>query len=315
MIRSDSPPRAVRSGEAVYDTLLCRDGRMHPAWPLHMGRLLDDARRVGLPMPDVDALLAEITARVGGSVGFMRVRVDVFAVGPDRLDHPPMDVAYAVEARPGIDRVRPPARVILGPRLRNAENPLSGVKVAATPSERALRRAAAAQGADEVIVCDIVGHLSEATTSALLMGFDDTTIVTPHATSAPLRSTTVALLSAYAAALQRRPGSSRFDGLAVVERAVDAAELIDAPATQPAWCALANAVAGARTVERFDGVALAAPPQRWTTLMRALVDGEDAATVAAGALAGGIGPAWAVCAFAHGLAHCRVAALGPVWSR
>lgn len=267
-------PRAVRSGEAVYDTLLFQRGRLHPAWPLHLGRLLADAERLGLPplsTAQERALLTAVDAALRGhaSRAFVRLRIDLYADGPSDLRAPPNATGVALDVSVATDRVRPPAAVRIGPRLRNAADPLAGCKRAATASERLLPR----HGADDLLLRDVDGMLSEATTSALLVLHADGAIATPWQASAPLRSTTVAML----AALEPR---LRFVAVAPAD-------------LQGAAVLLLNAVAGGRPVASVDGAPLRPPEREWMDRCRALVDGGPLAEQAFAALVQGAGPEWA----------------------
>ncbi|MCB9740542.1 MAG: aminotransferase class IV [Deltaproteobacteria bacterium] len=284
-------PRAVRSGEAVYDTLLGRHGRLHPAWPLHLGRLLADAERLALPAlttAQERALLAAVDAALqqDGSHPFVRLRMDLYADGPSDLRAPPSATGVALDVSVATDRVRPPAAVRVGPRLRNAADPLAGCKRAATASERLLPR----HGADDVLLRDVDGMLSEATTSSLLVLFGDGAIATPWQASAPLRSTTIALL----AALEPR---LRFVAIAPED-------------LQGSAMVLLNAVAGGRPVASVDGAPLRPPEREWIDRCRALVDGGPLAERAFAALVRGDGPDWARDAIARAEAMVRRSGAG-----
>ena len=280
--------RAARTGEGVYDTFLVGPDRLHPAWPLHLGRLLDDAERIGLPAPTPTALRALLVAidaaadRAQRLDVRVRIRVDALAVGPDNLRVPPSTMAFAVDVQPASDRIRPPARVVVGPPLRNAADPVAGCKRTATPTERLLARA----GRDEVLLRDVAGRLSEGLTSALLLCDGAGRLRTPDATAAPLRSTTAALLAAAAPA-----AGLSFEAL---------------PLAVDAWrggsALLLNAVAGGRPIAAIDGEPLPPPPDEVVALCRELVDGGPTARVAVEALERGAGPAWAQAAIARGRA-------------
>lgn len=281
-------PRALRTGEGVYDTLLVRREGLHPAWPLHLGRLLADAEQVGLPSPSpaaARALLTALASAAATATELQRLRVDAFAAGPAELRQPAAVTAFALSTSAARDRVRAPARVVVGPPLRNPADPLSGCKRAATASDRVVLAKAVAAGADEVLIRDVDGHISEAVTSALLVIEGPTQLLTPPAASAPLRSTTMALLAA----------ATEGAGWRLVERSLTPAEL-----AAPRAAALLNAVAGARTVASVDGRALPAPPPALIALVRELVDGGPAAQRAVAALASGQGPRWAQAAVRRG---------------
>lgn len=321
-----------RLGEGCYTTLLVpvRVGldqrplspRLQdcPSAPLHIGRLCADAVAMGLPPPTFRAITAALeeaferlptstlpsstppgslpgiqprTATPPPPDAMWRLRLDCIAASPLDIRLPADAVAVEGQLQLLGERARPPARLLVGPPLRDAGDPFCGSKRIGVAAEFAILRAAQTNGYDEVMLCDRQGRASEAITSAIWFGRDGV-VWTPAAASGPLRSSTTALVRALAAV----------DGWSFQDTLVDATSLMTAD-----WIVLANAVAGARPVASLNGVALPPPPGWLVAATRAVVDGGDAAARAMAALQAGHGPAWAVAAVGVGVSG--VADLAP----
>jgi branched-subunit amino acid aminotransferase/4-amino-4-deoxychorismate lyase len=179
-----------------------------------------------------------------------RVRVDVRPTGSGRARR----LQATVSTGP-LPPAQPPLVVVRGPRLRDAGGRLAGIKHTATaPVDDALAAARRA-GADDVLLLDSAGRVSEASTSALVWASADMAgWATPSVACGPLASVTIA-------ALADTPGVD----LAPVARPVDAL------ADQIRWMVLVNAIRGARAVGTLDGVALGRPPARVFTLVHAAI--------------------------------------------
>jgi len=57
--RIPAADRGFTYGDGVFETLRMVDGRV-PLWPRHVARLRDGCTRLRMPVPDVDAILAEV---------------------------------------------------------------------------------------------------------------------------------------------------------------------------------------------------------------------------------------------------------------
>ncbi len=291
-------PRS-RHGEAIYATLLVGAAGLSgpaslaaavPALHLHLGRLRSDAVAFALPWPGqaavmtalCDAAAAHRQASRLDPRAFVRLRVDLYA--DDDLDpvQAPGRAALVAQSRPADDRVRSPARVAIGPRLRSAGDPLAGCKRASVATERALLRAAQGRGHDDVLLLDVEGRLSEATTSALLVGRGGR-LYTPSEAAAPLRSTTMALLEAL---LDPTAGPSPLG-------AVSRVDLLPTDLQTADFALMVNAVSGGRPIAFVEGTPLPSPPAGLVETLRDLVDGGAAAHLAVERLRRGHGPAWA----------------------
>ncbi len=255
-------PRGFWFGEAVYETLLVRRGatRLPALWRLHRARFAEGAGRFQLPWPGDDALDRQLLTALTqlphtDDADWWRVRLTLAATGPDAPMLAPDAASLWIDARPAVMRIRPAARMAIGPKLRNPDDPLARTKRVTLASDLAAVRRAVAAGWDDVILLDVAGCISEASTSALVFGFEDGTLGSPGFETAALPSTTLQLLRD--AGHRVRPLQLRPEALGTVR-----------------WAAALNAVQGARPVCAIDRFELAAPPDSFVANVRALVDGQ-----------------------------------------
>jgi branched-subunit amino acid aminotransferase/4-amino-4-deoxychorismate lyase len=240
-----APMQALWRGEGVYETLLWRD-RPPPAFALHVERMARGAAKLGVAAPLGTELQHAIAQAVGGDRELMRVRVTCLP-GEDRLP------SLLVEARPALPtELRPqPAKLLLGPRVRNASDWFHGCKHIGIAADLAVRRHAREHGADDVLLRSVTGWWSEAVTATVLVGLDDGRTGTPGPDAAPLPGTTLAQL--------------QVQGLEV-----EPVLLCDADLPRVRWMLLLNAVCGAREVRRLEGVDLGPAPPGLVALARAV---------------------------------------------
>lgn len=242
----EAPLPALWRGDGVYETMLWRNGPP-PAFVHHVERMAHGAARLGVTAPSEDALRMAIAQALADSADLSRVRVTCLATDqgvPSLL----------VEARTvnQTELQPPPARVMLGPSVRNPAAWFMGCKHVGIAADLALRRRAAEQGADDVVLRSIDGWLSEATTATLLMGLDDDRVVTPGAAAAPLPGTTLAQMQTAGASVETE--------LLVVG---------DMPRIR--WMLLLNAVCGGRVVSHLADRELAPVPAEWLERARTAV--------------------------------------------
>ena len=257
-------PRGFWFGEAVYETLLVQRGAttLPGVWRLHRARFAEGARRFQLPWPGDDALDRQLLTvltqlPLAGGADWWRVRLTLAATGPDAPALAPDAASLWIDVRPAVMRIRAPARMAIGPRLRNPDDPLARTKRVTLASDLVAVRRAVAAGWDDVILLDVAGSISEASTSALVFGFEDGSLGSPGFDTAPLPSTTLQLLTD--AGHSVRPLRLRPEALGTVR-----------------WAAALNAVQGARPILAIDRFKLAAPPDSFVADVRALVDGRNA---------------------------------------
>lgn len=240
--------RGNLTGEAVYDTLLFRDGPPR-TWHLHLQRLQRDAAAMGLACPDELALLAAIATQVPDGQ-LSRVRVTLLADGGEPLLEAATSTRCQITARPVRDDElsATPWRLVTRTGARHP-GLLSGVKKASLAEDLLHRRAAQGMGYDEALLCTDQGTWSEAVTSCVVVGLADGTLHSPSAAAFPVSSTTLQALS--------------------TELPVTRSTLNE---TSPvAWAVLLNAVWGARPVSAINGKTLGAPPDAILARARNLV--------------------------------------------
>jgi branched-chain amino acid aminotransferase len=139
-------------GDGVFETVKVVGGRPF-ALGRHLARLRASAAALGLPEPDDEELRARVAAAVAEAAPLMRVRLTWAFPG----------VAVAVAAP-----TQPPAAaayVVTSPWPRNERGPLSGHKTTAYADEVVALAHAREQGADEALLADQRGRLSEGTAS------------------------------------------------------------------------------------------------------------------------------------------------------
>lgn len=190
--------RALTLGDGVFETLAVVRGRPF-AVTRHVDRLAASAAKVGLDLPDEDVVRGAIDAVLRADPAAGRVRVTWTAgdgpAGPVRGDGPGRLLVVASAAPiPG------PVRAWRAPWVRNERSPLVGVKSTSYQENVVALAAARRRGADEALLADTTGRLSEAATSNVLVG-DGERFLTPTLATGCLPGVTRALLLAWSAAL------------------------------------------------------------------------------------------------------------------
>jgi 4-amino-4-deoxychorismate lyase len=191
---------AVR-GDGVFETLLIRDGRACLVEP-HLRRLVQSARMMDLPEPDLPAWRHAIGIAVGqwtastGAEGALRL---VYSRGRESGSAPtayltvnPVPDRVAAARREGIsavllDRGMPSTGVDAMPWL------VAGAKTLSYAVNMAALRHAAANGAGDVIFVSSDGYLLEGPRSTVVIATDEgsgTTLLTPPPWYPILRGTT-----------------------------------------------------------------------------------------------------------------------------
>ncbi|MCO4764110.1 MAG: aminotransferase class IV, partial [Myxococcales bacterium] len=259
-------PRGLWTGEGVYETLLVRRNCIGlPAlWRLHKERFEAGSRAFSLPWPgnaQIDRWLANALASADERMAqtspedlWWRVRLTLLAAKPFSPAIPPTRATLWITIVPATTRLRPPATLCTGPKLRNPADPLSGTKRVGLASDFAALRHAAARGFDDTLLLDVHGRVSEASTSTLLVGMKAGGLGSPALTTGCLPGTTLALLQ---------------------EVGHDISPLEMSPQTlceMAEWVVLLNAVSGARPVVSLDNHIFSPPPASFIAEVRRLVD-------------------------------------------
>jgi branched-chain amino acid aminotransferase len=156
-------------GDGVFETLVAVDGRPE-LWARHLRRLRHGLAVVGIdPGFDDEALRAAVVAVASDRPGRARVRLTVTAgpgpLGPAR--GPAATVAVMADA---LGPAPPTVRLVTAPWVRNERSPLTGVKTTSYAEGVALLAHARRHGADEVVLCDTRGRVSEGATANLVVG-------------------------------------------------------------------------------------------------------------------------------------------------
>ncbi|QIK83627.1 aminotransferase class IV [Sanguibacter sp. HDW7] len=203
---------ALTLGDGVFETLVVVRDRPF-AVTRHVARLRASATAVGLPAPDEDAVRGALDAVLRADPAVGRLRVTWTAgdgpAGPVRGDGPGRLLVVGTPAPvPG------PVRVWRAPWVRNERSPLAGVKSTSYQENVVALAAARRHGADEALLADTTGRLSEAATSNALVS-DGAGLLTPTLATGCLPGVTRALLLAWSDALPVpvREGDVAFDDL------------------------------------------------------------------------------------------------------
>lgn len=257
----DAPARALLTGEGLKETFALH-GPRPAAWRWHLERLERGARAMWLPWPGerrvsaaLDAALRSATA--SGRHGPHRARLLLLAGGPAWPLTEVPEVHIHVELRPLTPAVPGQAlRAAIGPQLRDPRHPLAGCKQVAIAADLAALRQAQAAGWDDVLLRDVAGRFSEASTSNLVVGTGDGRVLTPSADCAPVTGTTLAWLRA-------REGS-QWSALRDAEFGPEALRGVR-------WAVLVDAVRGGRALTDIGAHPLEPPPHVWTGAIAGLL--------------------------------------------
>jgi branched-chain amino acid aminotransferase len=155
----------VQVGLGVFEALAVVRGEAF-ALSRHLGRLARSAEIVGVSVPYTDAELRVAVAEVvAADPDATKVRITVSANAGDGA---PTVVVNGVR-QAGWPAT---ARVVVSTFVRNERSPLAGAK-STSYAENVLALAAARRvGADEALLCDSNGHLSEGTASNVFLAID-----------------------------------------------------------------------------------------------------------------------------------------------
>lgn len=168
MVPAVSP--GVQVGLGVFEALAVVGGEAF-ALTRHLGRLARSAEIVGVPVPYTDdELRAAVGAVLATDPEASKVRITVSAMGVAGAADtaPPVVVVNSVRQAPWPDT----ARVVLSSFVRNERAPSSGAKTNSYADNVLALAAARHAGADEALLCDSNGFLSEGTSSNVFVVVD-----------------------------------------------------------------------------------------------------------------------------------------------
>ena len=242
---------AATLGDGVFETLAVVAGRPF-ALTRHVARLAASAAAVGLPAPDDDVVRGAVAAVLRAAPGTGRVRVTWTAGdGPAGAARGPGPGRLLVVGSP--PAAGGPVRAWRAPWARNERSPLAGVKSTSYQENVVALAAARRHGADEALLADTRGRLSEGATSNVLVA-DADGFLTPTLGTGCLPGVTRALLLEWSDALP-----------APVREADVALDALDGRAL-----AVTSAVRGVAPVVVLDGVPVL-PDERLESLVAAFV--------------------------------------------
>jgi len=160
--------RGLNYGDGVFETMRVHRGEL-PLWPRHLARLLEGAKRLGTPMPDVDFVEARIAVMV--SAVEASVLKLLLTRGEGGRGYSPPDDALPTWILSLLPLPPMPAALRVHPcETRLATQPaLAGIKHC-NRLEQVLGRAEAVRaGCDEGLMADMAGNPVCATSANLLV--------------------------------------------------------------------------------------------------------------------------------------------------
>jgi len=172
----------VLTGRGVFETILVED-QVPLFLEEHLSRLLKSCRISGLLFPDLDAIRVGVNKLVASQGLAPRARLRVTFFGGDDL------VISVVD----IDAWPPSANVVLAPWTRNAHSAIAGAKSVSYAENVVALDWAQSLGFSEALFLDASGHLSEASTSNILLVINEVA-VTPGLTTGCLPGITRSVL-------------------------------------------------------------------------------------------------------------------------
>jgi branched-chain amino acid aminotransferase len=239
-------------GDGVFETLLVRGGRA-PAWERHAARLETALAATGIGPLEHDLADAVATVVAASGLDDARVRITITSgPGPGGLRRGPRPTVLVLATPLGPPP--PPAAVVTAPWARNERGPLVGVKTTSYGEAAALLARAAAVGADDVLLGDTRGRLSEAITANVVVELDGSAL-TPSLACGCLPGTVRAVL--------------------LEAGTVEEAEIPLGRVREASEVVLTSAVAGVRPVAHVDGTALPRVDGPLAAHVRATLDEGD----------------------------------------
>jgi branched-chain amino acid aminotransferase len=164
----------VTVGDGVFETLLVRSGRTG-FWDRHMARLARSVQTMEMAPVD-EAVLAGAVAEVVEACGApdARLRITVTSgPGPGGLRRGPRPTLLVTAAPLVVQAgVAAPVSVLTVPFARNDRGPLVGVKSTSYAEAAVIQARIDAAGADDALLGDTRGRLSEALTANVFLVLD-----------------------------------------------------------------------------------------------------------------------------------------------
>lgn len=241
-------------GDGVFETFTLVRGVPFAA-SRHVARLLGAAARLGLPTPD-EALVRDAIAAVSAAEpGAGRLRVTwTSGAGPSGPARGTGPGTLLVTASPAV--VVGEVRACRSPWVRNERSPLTGTKSTSYQENVVALADARARGADEALLADTTGRLSEGASSNVVVVADGA-LLTPTLAAGCLPGVTRELLLAWSGELgvEIREADVPFAALDELDGRADAA----GGAVRPEALAVTSSLRGLAPVVELDGTALPVP--------------------------------------------------------
>lgn len=161
----DALAAGVLTGTGVFESMKVLRGEAF-ALRRHLARLTRSAEIVGLPVSDDATLRDAIHAVLADQGNATRIRITI-AAGRS-FEAPPTTIVHAEHTNPWAAE----AHAVVSPWVRNERSPSAGAKTTSYVDNVLARREALARGADEALLCDTRGRLSEGTASNVFLVVD-----------------------------------------------------------------------------------------------------------------------------------------------
>ena len=169
-------------GDGLFETVLVTDGEPQH-WFRHLARLRQGLERLGIALPRSDAELTEAVGEVltAAHLRSARLRVTVTSgPGPSGVGRGgPATVVVSADA---LVPAGGPVAVVSVPWVRNERSPLAGLKSTSYGEAVEVLAHARRVGADEAVLADTEGRLSEAVTANLFVVVDGVALTPSLAT-------------------------------------------------------------------------------------------------------------------------------------
>lgn len=186
--RIDPADRGLTLGDGLFETIAVRGGKPSRL-DAHLARLRDGARVIGLDVPVSDQALADALSEVAEAndiaEGVLRLTL---TRGPGPRGVPPPDPArptlLITGASQALGPVPPVTAVIAATTRRNEHSPLSRIKSTNFLDGILAVREAAGKGADEALLLNGAGNLTEASAANLFLVIGGRAVTPPVADGA-----------------------------------------------------------------------------------------------------------------------------------
>lgn len=183
--------RGFLVGEGVFETLAAHDGKPF-AFDRHLRRLERGCELLTIAVPDADALRRGMLAMLEANdltVGMARVRVTISGGAAPLGAHFESATPTVIIAASASESPTAPGKLVSVPFTRNQRGAMVGVKTSSYAENLVALEYARKHGADDAILCDGNGNVSEGAVSNLFF-IENGMLVTPSLASGCLPGVT-----------------------------------------------------------------------------------------------------------------------------